>query len=401
MSTFQKKYDFYPLFENYHWFLAVQKNEEKMLVILEPFIPLNEIDHTPKNKRFLSTLRNLRNSKLEIIIQKHEERLSLIYNQFVLKHQKLPPGFTLNIDVMCAPEIPHQSNGYDCGVFLLEFMKYIALEEVFNFSCDAMPFFRREIGGEIKNELITGISEISTDPFRTSSAAASKSEKERKTATSGVSSSLQGTSHKNVQVDTNVVGCKILKFSNPIRRNLCFSNAVATVLMNIPDFITGLQENELVNNPILIELKRLFDLKNESRSSTLTFRKIIEDACLQNGQLLRSFNDNNQHDAAEFLTSVFEHMDKKDLSSVKIKEKVFWGLSQTTMFCSNTNCNISEQLDLEILSEIIPVNVVGYTLETCLEAFFNTEEIERKCQNCGDLSSFLLSSNSQVDQNTK
>ena len=273
------------------------------------------------------------------------------------------------------------------------FTLYIAWEEAFNFSCDDMPFFRREIEGEIKNELTTGISEMSNLPASTNSAAEGKSEKKRKTATRGTSPSLQGTSHENVKLDTRVVGCKILKFSNPPRRNLCFSNAVASVLMNIPAFIAGLQENELAENPILIELKRLFDLKNESRSSTLTFRKIIEDACLQNGQLLRSFNDNDQHDAAEFLTSVFEHLAKMDPSPVKITERVFGGLSQTTMFCSNSNCNISEQLNMEILSEIIPVSIVGCkhsqychcvnTLETCLEAFFNPEEMERKCQNCG------------------
>ena len=52
------------------------------------------------------------------------------------------------------------------------------------------------------------------------------------------------------------------------------------------------------------------------------------------------------------------------------------------MFCSNSNCNMSEQLQVEFLSEIIPVEFTGFTLESCLEQFFSPEEIERQCDNC-------------------
>jgi ubiquitin C-terminal hydrolase len=38
---------------------------------------------------------------------------------------------------------------------------------------------------------------------------------------------------------------------------------------------------------------------------------------------------------------------------------------------------------VEILGEIIPVEFSGYTLESCIAQFFNTEEIERKCEHCG------------------
>ena len=219
----------------------------------------------------------------------------------------------------------------------------------------------------------------------------------------------QNKRHDNVKHNRKLYECKILKFTNPDRRNLCFSNAVTNVLINIPafyeKFLKNDQENELNDNPIMIELKRLSKLKNRSRSSTLTLRKGVQHACLQNGQQTRTFNDDHQHDAAEFFTSVLEHLTKNDPDSVRLKENVFGGLSQKTMFCSNVNCNTSEQLQLEILSEIVPVELPGCalesclgleacescleacTLESCLESFFKPEEIERKCQHCGVLGS--------------
>ena len=63
----------------------------------------------------------------------------------------------------------------------------------------------------------------------------------------------------------------------------------------------------LQNIQILMELRKLSNLKNMSRSSTLTLRKIVHEECKKSGQLLRSFNDTNQHDAAEFLNSMIEH----------------------------------------------------------------------------------------------
>jgi uncharacterized UBP type Zn finger protein len=104
---------------------------------------------------------------------------------------------------------------------------------------------------------------------------------------------------------------------------------------------------------------------------------------------MRMFNDNNQHDAAEFLNSVLEHLSRNNQDDLRINEKLFGGLSQKTMFCSNASCNMSEQLQVEILGEIIPVEFSGYTLESCIGQFFNTEEIERKCEHCGSQRSFV------------
>ena len=101
---------------------------------------------------------------------------------------------------------------------------------------------------------------------------------------------------------------------------------------------------------------------------------------------MRTFDNDNQHDAAEFLNSVLEHLFKHLPSTSIIKENLFGGLSQKTMFCSNANCNMSNQLQVENLSDIIPVEFSGYTLESCMEHYFSPEEIERQCLNCASTS---------------
>ena len=52
------------------------------------------------------------------------------------------------------------------------------------------------------------------------------------------------------------------------------------------------------------------------------------------------------------------------------------------MFCSNASCNMSEQLQVEALSEIVPIEFTDLTLESCIEQFFSPEEIERRCDHC-------------------
>jgi ubiquitin C-terminal hydrolase len=290
--------------------------------------------------------------------------------------------------VICAPEIPHQNNSYDCGVFLLEFMKYIAQEKTFHFSCMDMPHFREEIKEEIQSGVVKEALERPMLQARTPSKQKDNKETlkedsidenilqmKKKIKTEG----SKGQTPLPKQEDND---CTILKFVNPSRKNLCFSNAVTTALLNVPAFkeMLRVETTEMLQNiKILMELRKLSNLKNMSRSSTLTLRKIVHEECEKSGQLLRSFNDNNQHDAAEFLNSMIEHWSK---NLPRTKEAIFGGLSQKTMFCLNSNCNKSQPLQMEELSEIIPVEFTGFTLETCIEQFFSPEEIERQCEHC-------------------
>ena len=386
VNIFEKKFVFYPLFENYHWFLAVQDNNLRTISILEPYVPLDEVIHPPKQRQFNPSLRKVKNKRLDLIVKNHQERLFFIYNHYILPHQKLPSEFSLEMLVTCAPDIPHQSNSNDCGVFLLAFMKYITQGKSFDFSCMDMSNFRQEIKEEIENKQIKEISGSSILRFRGNQ----QENSQRPTAMEDEAYKTKESLKPHFKEETNEVDefneCKILKFTNPPRKNLCFSNAVTTVLMNIPglkDILRDENTEKHNDNEILIEMKRLFKLKNLSRSSTQTLRRTVQEVCLTNGQVMRMFNNNNQHDAAEFLNSVLEHLSRNDQDDISINEQLFGGLSQKTMFCSNSSCNMSEQLQVEILGEIIPVEFSGYTIESCLGQFFNTEEIERKCKHCG------------------
>ena len=74
-----------------------------------------------------------------------------------MKLDNIPDGFDLEIEVKSPPAIPHQSNDYDCAVFMLQFMKYTTLEKPFNFSCLDVLNLREEMKQEILHHEIRDI----------------------------------------------------------------------------------------------------------------------------------------------------------------------------------------------------------------------------------------------------
>ena len=78
------------------------------------------------------------------------------------------------------------------------------------------------------------------------------------------------------------------------------------------------------------------------------------------------FDDNRQHDAAEFLSSIINNLFGKSNALNSLKEIVFGGLFKKTMFCQ---CNYTQELGIENLSEVVPIELKGVTLESCLEDF--------------------------------
>ena len=51
-------------------------------------------------------------------------------------------------------DMPHQSNGYDCGVFVLKFADYVARGVVMDWAEADMPHFRRLITAEMMAGII-------------------------------------------------------------------------------------------------------------------------------------------------------------------------------------------------------------------------------------------------------
>ena len=178
---------------------------------------------------------------------------------------------------------------------------------------------------------------------------------------------------------------KILKFINPADRNLCFSNSIVSALLNIPIINKLLSEktNQMNlyyrTNKIIEELVLLNCLSNQSETSTHKLRSIVAVICEESGQIGRSFSDNLQHDAGEFLISMFEHLFKDSVTSNNIDEKIFGGLYQEKLLCK---CGNVKELPVQKLSEILTIQLQGQSIESCLMDFLSDEEVNQTCTKC-------------------
>ena len=181
---------------------------------------------------------------------------------------------------------------------------------------------------------------------------------------------------------------KILLFSNPPGSNLCFSNAVMSMLLNIAVinqiFSADVDSSNLGSegNEITQELSKLCKKTQFSFQSTQRMRTIVKIKCFKDGQLTRKFNDKKQHDAGEFMISLFEHLFRESFQPLDISEQIFGGLMQEQIFCQ---CGKVRTLPVQNLPEIWTVQIDGPNLQTCVENFLKKEDINLKCEECGIL----------------
>ena len=117
---------------------------------------------------------------------------------------------------------------------------------------------------------------------------------------------------------------KLLRFINPEYQNLCFSNSVVSALLNLSTF-GKLFSNETKEmklyakkNKLLAELVLLKNVSNLSKASTKELRSIVSSACGDG----RNFDDNFQHDAGEFLVSMFDNLFRYSSESNDIDEQL-------------------------------------------------------------------------------
>ena len=181
------------------------------------------------------------------------------------------------------------------------------------------------------------------------------------------------------QTKADVGNLKVLKFVNPAGKNLCFSNAIMTLLMNIKgirDIINGTTQL-LYENPILQALRRVYQKQNFTVTSTQNLRRVVQEECLASNQM-RIFNNNDQCDAAEFLNSLLEHLLKDD---PHVSRNLF-GQTMETIYCMNENCNAADNRPSSDVV-ILTVRLVAPTLSMCLDRYLGLDEIERNCPYCG------------------
>ena len=177
---------------------------------------------------------------------------------------------------------------------------------------------------------------------------------------------------------------KILRFTNSAQQNLCFSNAITSAILNAPVIKNKIstqtsQLNQHLNKKIISELIRLSNVPNLTVVSSENLRSIVSTICGENGQIRRNFSDTFQHDAGEFLISLFEHLFIDSIDSYNIEEDIFGGLYQETIACT---CGYKKELPIQKLSEILVIQIKGESIQSCLMEFLSEEEINLDCNEC-------------------
>ena len=127
-------------------------------------------------------------------------------------------------------------------------------------------------------------------------------------------------------VHLNPSGLAIMKFCNPPRRNLCFSNVTATCLLNILPIRNYLWKNRVnFENKVCIgsEMYLLSKHESDKPKSTKKLRAIVMQKCLESGQTERNFDNNMQFDCVEFFQTLLEHLWKELSLTDNLNETVF------------------------------------------------------------------------------
>ena len=314
-------------------------------------------------------------------------------------------------------QIPQQDNHIDCGVFTIMYAKYLAAGHSFTFKQEDMGKFRKKICEEIKTATLEDIiwddeEELELpESFKTSENEKSSEHEHEKVIKSrkinfkekviksrkinfkekvNEKISFDENNYRKTRmadpesltVQDNILSngsIKIYRFVNPVGTNLCFSNAVTTVMLNIKgiqDMLKG--DFPILNqNSIFMALKRLSQFTNNTTLSTKNLRRLIQEECLRNQQNMRRFDNNHQFDAAEFFNSFLEHM---FYGHTNIVYNLF-GKNQETIFCMNPDCNAADQTPSNNVN-IVVLPLVGPTLHMCLDEYLTAHEIERNCPHC-------------------
>ena len=61
-------------------------------------------------------------------------------------------------------------------------------------------------------------------------------------------------------------------------------------------------------------------------------------------------------------------------------KNVFGGLFRDIIKCK---CGYVHELPLQNMADIIPIQLIGHNIQSCIEAFFSSEEVDWKCPSCG------------------
>ena len=81
------------------------------------------------------------------------------------------------------------------------------------------------------------------------------------------------------------------------------------------------------------------------------------------------------------MISLFEHLFQESFQPLDIHEQIFGGLMQELIYCE---CGRVRTLPVQNLPDIWTVQIDGSNLQTCVENFLKKEDINLKCEECGN-----------------
>ena len=145
----EKSIIFFPIHENSHWYLLILNKNKKSFEILDPYEPMSKIVLT---KKYQKQREDTKIKKIKEVEIKQKEKVSYILNNYIFKLDVSSDIKTY--EIICRKDIPKQENDWDCGVFMLMFIKYTAINRKFDFETSHMQFFRTVIRKEIESKQI-------------------------------------------------------------------------------------------------------------------------------------------------------------------------------------------------------------------------------------------------------
>ena len=105
------------------FFLGIFENEISTFVFLDLYNEVKESD-----LKYKTVDNEAAENFIKISTRKHRKTAEMISREFIIPHQKFENYFSkrkIEIVIKLAPQIPSQIDTFDCGVFLLQFAKYV------------------------------------------------------------------------------------------------------------------------------------------------------------------------------------------------------------------------------------------------------------------------------------
>ena len=181
----------------------------------------------------------------------------------------------------------------------------------------------------------------------------------------------------------------VLSLAN-LGQNNCYANTVVTMLANLPQ-LRSLLEDEREDNlgPVSKELRRLMLLRDGTTESLQTLRSLVADSLRRwpGDEIAQDYDASRQHDATEFLSTLIECLwDELRTRSEGILNQILKGELRVSRKCLRCGCS---SVSVEAMNNPMPLELSRDWAEWILGDLVNfagdsgkEEVVEKNCFSC-------------------